>query len=78
MSESGVKGSHSYGELWLLGGWVLRTPLVDYVIVTVNRGDTPTQQAAGAYVTGHIPTSGFLLVSGPQTPLLRGGSESHR
>lgn len=58
-------------------GGCLRSPLVDYVNVTVNRGDAPTQQATGAYGTGHIPTSGFLLVSGPQT-LLSGGSESHR
>lgn len=24
VSESGVKGSHSYRELWLLGGWVFK------------------------------------------------------
>lgn len=72
MSESGVKGSGPLpGRLsleWVLTpiqssgflvGGCLRSPLVDYVHVTVKRGDTPTQQAAGAYVMATHPHQGF-------------------
>lgn len=56
----GSKALTPIGSSGFLVGGCLRSPLVDYVNVTVNRGDAPTQQAAGAYGTGHIPTSGFL------------------
>lgn len=57
-------------------GGCLRSPLVDYVNVTVNRGDAPTQQAKGPMELATYPHQGFS-VSGPPT-LLSGGSESHR
>lgn len=51
-------GAHSLEPAFLVGG-CLRTPLVDYVNVTVDRNDTPTQQAAGAYVRATHPHQGF-------------------
>lgn len=47
------------GSSGFLVGGCLRSPLVDYVNVTVIRNDTPTQQVAGAYVMATHPHQGF-------------------